>query len=315
MGTKNENEFQANAEAVDLVGKRILITGATGFVAQPLVEVLAKNSTVYAAARYAKSENRAKIEAMGAEPVVLDLAAASFDDLPEVDYVLNLAVAKSGKWHTDLAINAEGLGRLMLRYKGVKGFLHVSSTAVYAYSDHTLKDESAPLGDNHKDLFETYSISKIAAETVARFVAKEFNIPTTIARLNVPYGNFPCWPYFHLMMMQNNMPIDIHPEQPNGYSPIHSDDYTAKVPYLLAAASSDTTTVNLAGDEVVSIEQWCTYLQELTGFEPSFNLTDKALGNLSVSTEKQTALTGPCQKKWQQGLREMVESLAPELMQ
>ena len=300
---------------VDLEGKRLLITGATGFVAQPIIAALAHSSEVFAAARYQKSEQKTSMRALGATPVVVDLASSDFSQLPDVDYVLNLAVAKSGKWRTDLAINAENLGHLMQRYQNVAAFLHVSSTAVYAYSDHQAKDEYAALGDNHKHLFETYSISKIAAESVARFAAKTFDIPLTIARLNVPYGNFPCWPYFHLMMMQNGMPIDIHPDQPNGYSPIHADDYIAKIPYLLAAASCDTTLVNLAGDEVVSIEQWCEYMSELTGLPVSFNKTEQALGNLSVNTTRQTELSGACHMPWQRGIKSMIETLAPDLLQ
>jgi nucleoside-diphosphate-sugar epimerase len=299
-------------QAVDLTGQKILITGATGFVAQPIVEVLAKANTVYAGARFKKPEDRQKIEAMGAIPVLLDLASEDFSDLPDVDYVINLAVAKSGKWPVDLAINAEGLGRLMLRYRDVKGFLHISSTAVYEYAGHEARSETSSLGDNHRNLFETYSISKIAAETVARFVAKTFNIPTTIARLNVPYGSFPCWPYFHLMMMQNGMPIDVHPDAPNGYSPIHSDDYTAKIPYLLAAAKSDVETVNLAGDEDVSVEQWCAYLAELTGAEPQFNVTEKALGNLTADTTKLNEMSGPCKTDWRAAMKLMVEVMMPD---
>ena len=49
-------------------------------------------------------------------PVTLDLAAEEFEELPDVDYVINLAVAKSEKWHIALGVNAEGLGRLMMRY-------------------------------------------------------------------------------------------------------------------------------------------------------------------------------------------------------
>lgn len=299
------------AAAVNLVNKRILITGATGFVAQPIVAALAQNNEVFAGARYKKSEDREIISALGATPVLLDLGADEWTGLPQnIDYVLNLAVAKSGKWSVDLSVNAEALGRLMLHYKNVVGFLHISSTAVYEYAGHEARKEDSPLGDNHRSLFETYSISKIAAETVARFTAKQFGIPLTIARLNVPYGSFPCWPYFHLMMMKNGMAIDVHPESPNGYNPIHSDDYIEKIPYLLAAASSDTTTVNLAGVEEVSIEEWCGYIGELTGLTPQFNKTTKALGNLTANTDKMVEVAGTTNVEWKQGIKKMIEDLA-----
>ena len=303
-------------KTVELSGKRILITGATGFVAEPIVKALAADNQVFAGARYKKAEDRQKIEASGAQPVMLDLAADDWPQLPQqVDYVLNLAVAKSGKWHIDLPVNAESLGRLMLKYRDCAGFLHVSSTAVYAYDGATPHTESSSLGDNHRSLFETYSISKIAAETVARFVAGQFGVPLTIARLNVPYGDFPCWPYFHYMMMKNNMAIDVHPDTPNCYSPIHADDYIARLPCLLAAASSSAPTFNLGGSQVVSIEDWCGYIGELTGLQPRYNITDKALGSMVTDSSKLEQLAGPTRIDWREGVRRMLQVMAPEALQ
>ena len=59
---------------------------------------------------------------------------------------------------------------------------------------HAVFAEDHPLGDNHRiwassmPVMQTYSIGKIAAEAVARFGARRWNLPTTIARLAVPTG-------------------------------------------------------------------------------------------------------------------------------
>lgn len=298
--------------AVDLSNKRILITGATSSVAKPIVAALAKNNEVFAAARYKKEQDKTEIEHLGGIAVSLDLAKPDFSGLPKnIDYLLNFAVAKSGRWQVDLPVNAEAIGKLMLHYRDVKAVLHCSSTAVYQYAGDTPIDEHASLGDSHRPLFETYSIAKIAAETVASFVAKQFSIPLTIARLNVPYGNFACWPYFHYMMMKNAMAIDVHADQPNYFSPIHEKDYIAAIPHLLAAASSDVCTVNLAGNEAVSVEQWCAYIGELTGLTPKFNVSAKALGSVIVDTQKLQSIAGMCQVPWQQGIKDMLDVMAP----
>ncbi len=129
--------------------------------------------------------------------------------IPEdIDYVLNFAVVKTGDFDYDLAANGEGVGNLMLRCRKAKAFVHFSSTAVYEYCGLEPRAEDAPLGDNHRVMFPTYSISKIAAETVCRFVAHQNKIPTTIARLSVPYGDNGGWMYFHMLMMQQNKPDD-----------------------------------------------------------------------------------------------------------
>jgi nucleoside-diphosphate-sugar epimerase len=301
---------------VDLNGKKILITGPTGQVALPVVEHLAKTSEVYALARFRKEEDRERIQALGATVIKADLAdAASLEAVPEdLDYVLNFAVVKTGDFDYDLAANGEGVGNLMMRCKNVKAFLHFSSTAVYEYAGQEPRREDSPLGDNHRVMFPTYSISKIAAETVCRFAAHQQGIPTTIARLSVPYGDNGGWMYFHLLMMQQGIPIDLHPDKPNYYNPLHVDDYLEKIPYLLGAASSDVTTVNFGGSQKASIEQWCAYIGELTGLEAVFQDNPKAFGSLCVDTTKMHELIGETRVDWRDGVRSQIEHLAPELL-
>ena len=301
---------------VDLLGKKILITGPTGQVALPVVEHFAKIADVHALARFRKPEDRDLMEIMGVSVLQADLAdPASMDVVPEdFDYVLNFAVVKSGDFDYDLAANAEGLGNLMTRCRNVKAFLHFSSTAVYEYGGQEPRGEKAPLGDNHRVMFPTYSISKIAAETVCRFVAHQLRIPTTIARLSVPYGNNGGWMYFHLLMMQQGIPIDLHPDQPNYYNPLHADDYIEKIPYLLGAATPEVTTTNFGGSQKVSIEEWCAYISELTGFKPVFKDNPKAFGSLCIDTQKMHGLIGETRVDWREGIRRQIENLAPQLL-
>jgi len=302
--------------SVDLANSKILITGPTGQVALPVVERLAKIADVHALARFRKEEDRARIEALGAKVLPADLADKnSLELVPEdVDYVLNFAVVKSGDFDYDLAANAEGVGNLMLRCRRARAFLHFSSTAVYEYVGHEPRAENAPLGDNHRVMFPTYSISKIAAETVCRFVAHQYGIPTTIARLSVPYGDNGGWMYYHLLMMQQGIPIDLHPDQPNYYNPLHADDYIEKIPYLLGAATPEVTTTNFGGSQRVSIEEWCAYIGELTGLEPIFQDNPKAFGSLCIDLERMHALVGETAVDWRDGIRRQIQSLAPDLL-
>lgn len=300
---------------VALKNRKILITGPTGQVAQPVVAALAPHNEVYALARFSRAEDEQAMRALGAKTIKADLAVDPLDDIPDdLDYVLNYAVVKSGDWDYDLKANAEGAGRLMLACRDVDAFVHFSSTAVYEYGGHEPRREDSPLGDNHRVMFPTYSIAKIAAETVVRFVAHQFEIPTTIARLSVPYGNNGGWPYYHLLMMQEGIPIDVHPERPNYYNLLHSDDYIAKIPALFEAATPEVTTMNFGGSQKVSIEQWCEYLSELSGFEPVFRDDPKAFGSLCIDTTRMHELIGPTSVDWKQGILEMVRSLSPQLL-
>src|SRR5215475_2977421 len=90
-------------EPVSFKGKRVLITGATGLVARPLVGAYSKDATVFAMARYARAEDRSEIEKLGGVPIIADLVnPESLSAVPEdIDYVINCAVARTGKFDFD----------------------------------------------------------------------------------------------------------------------------------------------------------------------------------------------------------------------
>jgi len=294
---------------------KILVTGPTGQVATPVTLALAADNEVWGAARFRDDAARQRLEAAGVRCVPLNLAAGEFAELPtDFDYVVNLAVAKSGKWPSDLAVNAESVGLLMAHCRSARAFLHCSSTAVYDPPDSLPRTEAAALGDNHKVLFETYSISKIAGETVARTMARHLGLPTTIARLNVPYGDNGGWPYYHLEMMLAGMSIPVPPGAPALYNPIHEDDIIAQVPKLLEAASVPATTVNWGGDEAVSLQEWCTYLGGLVGREPDFVESDQALGGVPVDLSRMHELIGGTTVGWREGMRRLAATFHPELV-
>jgi len=298
-----------------LRNEKILITGPTSQVALPLARELARDNEVHGLARLSRDADVARLREIGVRPLRVDLASAALDAVPDdFTYVVNMAVVKTGGFAYDLAANAEGAGRLVAHCRRAKGFLHVSSGGVYRYAGQRALREDDRLGDNHQALFPTYSISKIAAETVMRFAAQEFGVPTTIARLSVPYGDNGGWPFYHLLMMRGGADIPIHPEQPNVYNLLHEDDYVAQIPKLLAAARVPAVTVNWGGD-VASIEEWCAYLGELTGLEPRFQHTTDAFGSLQLDLTRMHELIGPARVPWRDGIRRMVQARAPELLQ
>jgi len=296
-------------------GCKILITGPTGQVATPVVKALAIDNEVWGVARFTDAATREHLEKAGIRCETVNLAAGDFTGLPcDFDYVVNLAVAKSGDWEKDLGANAESVGLLMAHCRGAKAFLHCSSAAVYDPPDDELRTEAAALGDNHRYLFPTYSISKIAGEAVARSMARVLGVPTTIARLNVPYGDNGGWPYYHMEMMLAGIPIPVPPGGPARYNPIHEDDIIATIPKLLEAASVPATTVNWAGHQIVSLQDWCTYLGSLAGREPVFEENAHALRGNPVDVTRMRELVGATTVDWQDGMRRMAAKFHPELV-
>jgi nucleoside-diphosphate-sugar epimerase len=296
-------------------GAKILVTGPTGQVATPIALALAADNVVWGAARFKDQAARERLEAAGIHCVAVNMAKGDFSVLPDdFDYVLNLAVAKSGRWEADLGANAESVGLLMAHCRNATAFLHCSSTAVYDPPDAQPRAEGAALGDNHKVMFPTYSISKIAGEVVARSMARALDLPTTIARLNVPYGDGAGWPFWQMEMMLAGTAIPVPPGGPANYNPIHSDDIVAQVPRLLEAASVPATTVNWAGPDVVSLQDWCIYLGSLVGVEPVFSESETALGGVPCDVTLMHELIGAAQVGWRDGMRRLAEAAHPDLV-
>ena len=291
----------------ELTGKRIVVTGPTGQVALPVTLALARHNEVIGLARFRDAAARARLEAAGVACIETNLAAGDFSGVPgDVDYVLNLAVVKSNRWEVDLAANAEAVGLLMAHCRDATAMLHCSSTGVYEPAGlHELAETDA-LGDNHRVIMETYSIAKIAAEAVVRTCARLYELPTTIARLNVPYGDNGGWPAFHLAMIEAGQPVPVHPDRPNRFNPIHEDDIIRMVPALLDVASVPATIVNWGGTEAVDLEQWCDYLGELVGRDATFVETEATIGGVTIDTTKMVELVGGTEVSWRDGLARMV---------
>jgi nucleoside-diphosphate-sugar epimerase len=300
--------------------ERILVTGPAGRVAFPLAERLARDNEVWGIARFGLAADRERVEAAGIRTRRVDLAAPEWSGLP-TDFTLVLhfaaAIGTSLGFDEALRINAEGTGHLMSRFRSARACLVASSRSVYSKPDDPdrVLHESDPLGDDAPTPFSpTYRVSKLAQEAVARFCAEEFGLPTTIARLNVVYGDNGGLPAMLLDGMLAGQPVPLGPHGATRASPIHHDDLLAHLPGLVAAASVPATIVNWGGDEPVDMRELCGYMAELVGCEARFVESAATAGNRPSDPTRRRALAGPCRVDWRDGIRRMVAALHPELL-
>jgi hypothetical protein len=103
--------------------------------------------------------------------------------------------------------------------------------------------------------------------------------------------------------------------RPNVFQPIHTDDIVAMVPKLFEIAGVPPTTVNWAGDEQVSVEEWTDYLGELTGLTPKLAVDEHSLASGRVNVDRMHELVGHTTVQWRDGMRRMVEALRPDLLE
>lgn len=298
-----------------LANTTIVLAGCTGQVGKPVAKALAaQGNEVHGLARFKDAAAREEMEAAGVTCHAVDLIEPDLSTVPtDPDHLLNFAVTKTGRWDKDLAANADAAGLLMRHCREAKSVLHCSSTAVYAPTGGEPMREDSPLGrDHHQYMMPTYSTAKTAAESVVGFAAKAFELPTTIARLCVPYGDEGGWPIFHLMMAQGGQPIPVHTDG-SRYNVIHHEDIIAQIPALLDAATTPATILNWGSDEVVSVEEWTRYMCDIAGApEPTFETTEFTIPSAVIDTAKSRPVLGPCTVGWQEGFRRLTEIFAAQ---
>jgi nucleoside-diphosphate-sugar epimerase len=313
---KKDERSRKKGECV-LGGEKILITGPAGRIAYGLARSLVPDNEVWGIARFSDPSTREKVEALGVTTRTLDLADGDFGDLPtDFTYLLHLVADFSADdYDRALRVNAEGTGFVLEHCRHAKAALVMSTVTVYKpHRDpwHAFREDD-PLGDAMAPPSAPYSVSKIAEEGVARYCARSFDLPTTIARMGAAYSDQSGLPVWHLDAIAAGEPVHTRWD-PMTYSPIHDDDICAHLEPLLDAATVPATIVNWAGDEPVSVQEYSAFFGALLGVEPQVVVTEipgASCGSIADHT-KRSAITGPCRVGWREGFRRVAEHFYPD---
>jgi nucleoside-diphosphate-sugar epimerase len=304
--------------AEQLAGEKILVTGAAGQIGLPMARYLATANEVWGAARFRAEGSADRLAEAGIRPVRVDLSSGAFGDLPDdFTYVVHLAAYIGPNPNIDRALrnNAESAGLLMAHCRKAKAFLSMSTQSVYRPNpdpDHAY-EEGDPLGETNAVFAPTYSMSKIGEEAVVRTCCRLFGLPAVIARMNTSYGPNGGLPAYDTDATVAGATVRTR-HDPSWYSPIHEDDINAQVGPLLKAASVPATIVNWAGDEVVSVQQWCGLAAELANSKADVQvLSDRGPLGAIANVTLRRQITGPCKVCWRDGIRATVLARHPEL--
>jgi nucleoside-diphosphate-sugar epimerase len=300
-----------------LEGEKILITGPAGRIAFGLARSLVQANEVWGIARFGDPSTRDKVEELGVTTRRVDLASGDLADLPTDFSVLLHLVAdfSPDDYERAMRVNAEGTGFVLEHCRTAKAALVMSTVTVYKpHPDpwHAFREDD-PLGDAMAPPSAPYSVTKIAGEGVARYCARSFGLPTTIARMGAAYSDQSGLPVWHLDAVASGEPVHTRWD-PMTYSPIHDDDICAQLEPLLDAASVPATIVNWAGDEPVSVQEYSAFFGELLGVTPEVVVTEipgASHGSVADHTRR-NEITGPCAVGWRDGFRRVAEFFYPD---
>ena len=296
-----------------LDGEKILITGATGKIAFPIARALAERNEVWGAARLRNPGDRDKLTAAGINPVALDMSTGDFSAIPDdFSYVFHAAVdTGADDWRRCVETNAQNSGDLLFHCRNVKGFVFCSTGSIYGYQGQRPLTEADPPG---VPLRANYSFSKIAAESVCTWVAKQYGIPLTIIRICSTYGPEGGAPADRLEMMLAHKPIRLHPDAPNNYNPIYEDDYVDLGIRAMEVADTPADRGELGGQRD-SQRGGLLHVHGRTGRgRTEFRCTPpEAHTPLWPDVTYMHQILGQTKMPWREGFRRMVAARHPEI--
>ncbi len=299
-----------------LSGEKILVTGVTGKSVLPVAKALARDNEVWGMARFADPAARAEVEALGIKTFAADIGSGQYEGLPtDFTRLAHFAWmrAELDQLQEAIRVNVEGAGLMLQHCRNARSALVVSSQGVYTPHDDPFHaySETDPIGRGATPYAATSPATKLGLEAVARFCARAFNLPVTIARLNTVYGVDGA--YYSIMIEKV---LDGHevvvPWDPNPHAPVHTLDMQQQVHALLEAATIPATIVNWCGDETVVTQEVLAHLKEMSGVAAKLKVSfveSAPKGNNNDPTRRK-AITGPSTVKFREAYAELYRGIA-----
>lgn len=289
------------------MAKRVLLTGASGFVGSHILKYILKNTDwevvclstfthhgIQDRIAFATQENDPDFDRV--KVILCDLSSpissVTSKKIGKVDYVINSAseshVDRSVVAPANFIINNVSLICHLLdwaRTADIEKFIQISTDEVYGpYQNRKSIEWDPHLPSN------PYSASKAAQESIAFAYWRTYNIPIIITNTMNVIGETQGAEKFTPMVIQrliNNEPVDIHTYDNGKIGSrhwIYAGNKASAIVHILqnvkplmADESNRPERFNISGDEQYTNLQWAEMISEVMGTGLKYNLKDSSI--------------------------------------
>lgn len=268
------------AHNIELESKRVLVTGATGFIGGRLIErlFLEKGAKIKALVRNFKNASRIArfpVEMVGGDILDEETVARAVEGC---DVIFHCAYDFSGgaKHKEEVSVKGtENICKAALKY-GVKRLVHVSTISVYGSTPDGNFDETSPRQPSE----DVYAQTKLAGEELVLAFNKSHGLPVTVIQPTIVYGPFSrSWAINPIKQMLSGLVVI--PNGGEGFcNAVYIDDVVDAM-FLAAVRDEAVGEVFLiSGLEPVLWKEFYGSLENLLGWTATIYMIDKEIEEL-----------------------------------